>query len=75
MSPISVLLIVGNRKGLRVREGAVLTEGQRKNCWPLLACAGIIALLAVVVVQQSWVKHRPIEAAHERATEHGSIQK
>jgi hypothetical protein len=30
--------------------------------------AGIIALLAVVFVQQSWVKHRPLEAAHERAS-------
>jgi ribosomal protein L16/L10AE len=39
------------------------------NLWPLLACAGIIALFTIVFVQQSWIKHRAIEAAHERATE------
>jgi hypothetical protein len=35
----------------------------------LLACAAIIALIALVFIQQSWVKHRAIEAGHERATE------
>jgi hypothetical protein len=29
----------------------------------------IVAFFALVAIQQSWVKHRPIEAAHERAKE------
>jgi uncharacterized membrane protein len=46
-----------------------MTEQQRKNLASLLACAAILALIALVLIQQSWVKHRPVEAAHERATE------
>jgi hypothetical protein len=46
-----------------------MTEQQRKNSWSLLACAAIIALIVLVFIQQSSVKHRAIEAAHERATE------
>jgi hypothetical protein len=61
--------------GVRVHEGAALSERQRMNLWPLLACAGIIALVAIVFVQQSWVKHRAIEAAHERATEQVQSEK
>jgi hypothetical protein len=45
-----------------------MTERQRKT-WSILACAAIIALFALVAIQQSWVKQRPIEAAHQRANE------
>jgi hypothetical protein len=44
-----------------------MNEQQRKNLWSLLACAAIIALVAPIFVQQSLVKQRPIEAAHDRA--------
>jgi hypothetical protein len=30
--------------------------------WSILICAVIIALIAVVVIQQSWVKRHPVEA-------------
>jgi hypothetical protein len=46
-----------------------MTEQQRKTMWSILACAAIIALFALVAIQQSWVKQRPIEAAHERVNE------
>jgi hypothetical protein len=46
-----------------------MTEEQRKTLWSVLACAAIIALFTLFAIQQSWVKHRPIEAAHERANE------
>ena len=38
-------------------------------CGRFLVSAVIIALSSLVAIQQSWVKHRPIEAAHERANE------
>ena len=44
-----------------------MTEQQWKMLWSTLICAAIIALFALVAIQQSWVKQRPIEAAHERA--------
>jgi hypothetical protein len=40
-----------------------MTDHQRKNLWSALAFAAIIALLTLVVVQQSWVKRRPIGIA------------
>ena len=43
-----------------------MTEQQQKTLWSILVCAVIVAFFAL---QQSWVKHRPIEAAHERANE------
>ena len=46
-----------------------MTGQQRKTLWSILVCAVIIALFTLVAIQQSWVKHRPIEAAHERANE------
>jgi hypothetical protein len=46
-----------------------MTEQQRKTLWSILVCAVIVAFFALVAIQQSWVKHRPIEAAHERANE------
>jgi hypothetical protein len=55
---------------LKVRSSKeAMTEQQPKNSWSLLACSAIVALIALVFIQQSWVKHRAIEAAHERATE------
>ena len=39
-----------------------MTEQQWKMLWSILICAVIIALIAAVVIQQSWVKRRPIEA-------------
>jgi hypothetical protein len=50
-------------------------ETMTEKSWSLFACAAIIALIIVVFIQQSWVKRRPIEAAHERATERESSQK
>ena len=44
-----------------------MIKEQRKTMWSILAA--IIALFALVAIQQSWVKQRPIEAAHERANE------
>jgi len=40
-----------------------MTEQQWKNLGSLLACAAILALIALVLIQQSWVNHRPVEAA------------
>jgi uncharacterized integral membrane protein len=63
----------GGRKYFRVREGPFLKGSHDRttteNSWSLLACAAIIALIVLVFIQQSSVKHRAIEAAHERATE------
>jgi hypothetical protein len=43
-----------------------MTEQQRKTLWSILACAAIIALFALVAIQQSWVKRRPIGISPQR---------
>ena len=40
-----------------------MTEQNWKTLWSILICTAIMALILVVVIQQSWVKHRPVEAA------------
>jgi len=40
-----------------------MTEQQWKMLRSILICAAIIALILVVVIQQSWVKRRLVEAA------------
>jgi Tfp pilus assembly protein PilX len=39
-----------------------MTEQPWKMLWSILICAVIITLIAVVVIQQSWVKRRFVEA-------------
>jgi hypothetical protein len=39
-----------------------MTEQYWRTLLSILICAAIIALIAVVVIQQSWVKRRPVEA-------------
>jgi hypothetical protein len=46
-----------------------MTAQQWKTFWSILVCLAIVMLIGLVAIQQSWVKRRPIEAAHERATE------
>jgi hypothetical protein len=46
-----------------------MTEQKWKKFSAILVCVAIITLVLLVAIQQSWVKHRPIEAAHERANE------
>jgi hypothetical protein len=44
-----------------------MTEQRPKTLWSILVCAVIGAFFALVAIQQSWVKHRPIEAAPQPA--------
>jgi hypothetical protein len=44
-----------------------MTEQQRKTLWSILVCAVIVAFFALVAIQQSWVKHRPIGIAPQPA--------
>ena len=43
-----------------------MTEQQRKTLWSIVACAAIIALFALIAIQQSWVKRRPIGISPKR---------
>ena len=47
-------------RNIRVRGGPfskeAMTEQQRRNLWSILACAAIVALIGLVLIQQSWVK-------------------
>ena len=46
-----------------------MTEQNWKTLWSILICAAILALIALVAIQQSWVKHRPIGLPHQRPNE------
>jgi hypothetical protein len=40
-----------------------MTEQKWKKFSAILVCVAIITLVLLVAIQQSWVKHRPVEAA------------
>jgi hypothetical protein len=43
-----------------------MTEQQRKSWWAIFACAATIVLIALIAIQQSWVKRRAIETAPQQ---------